>query len=335
VTLPVNDNLHNLDEYDYFLPKELIAQQPATRRDASRLLFVSRESRSFGDRAFADLPALLQPGDLLVLNDTRVFPARLLIERGEMLLVRQVDEENSWDALVYPGRAFKPGARIELPGGESATVLCQSKIGRIIRFSGDVQPLLEKHGKVPLPPYIEREECESDRTRYQTVYARKTGSVAAPTAGLHFTPRLLRRLQQTGIETAKITLHVGPGTFRPVKSQDVRQHQIDPEYYRCSKAAWEKIRQAGRVIAVGTTTTRALETISLTNEMEGFTPLFIHPGYSFKSVQGLITNFHLPKSSLLMLVSAFAGHSLIRQAYAHAVDRKYRFYSYGDAMLIL
>jgi S-adenosylmethionine:tRNA ribosyltransferase-isomerase len=334
VTQTVN-RLHDLDQYDYVLPKELIAQEPVTPRDASRLLLVSRTARFLRDHPFSDLPSLLQPGDLLVLNDTRVFPARLLCDRGELLLVRRVDEDNSWDALVYPGRAFKPGTRFDLPDGESGMVLCQSTIGRILRFSCDIGPLLDKHGKVPLPPYVEREEKRSDRSRYQTVYARKTGSVAAPTAGLHFTPRLLRQLKEHGIGTAKITLHVGPGTFRPVKSRDVTQHRVDPEYYRCSKATWDRIRCARRVIAVGTTTTRALETIAAGGELEGFTPLFIYPGYSFRSVQGLITNFHLPKSSLLMLVSAFADHSLIRQAYTHAVDRKYRFYSYGDAMLIL
>jgi S-adenosylmethionine:tRNA ribosyltransferase-isomerase len=326
-------DLSLLESYDYNLPPEQIAQFPITPRDASKLLVVSRDSAKFQDSVFRSLAEHLQQDDLVVLNDTKVIPARILSERGEILLVREV-ENSCWDSLVFPGKHFKPGTKFQL-GNVHAEVLTHSKIGRLIKLSGNVDELLTQHGKIPLPPYIDREATEMDRKRYQTIYARKTGSIAAPTAGMHFTQRVMKELREKHIEICKLTLHVGPGTFRPVKTHDIRDHHIDPEYYYCTQEAWKKIRKAQRVIAVGTTTTRALESIALTGELEGFANLFIHPGHDFKIVKGLITNFHLPKSSLLMLVTSFGGYELIRAAYQYAISARYRFYSYGDAMLIV
>jgi S-adenosylmethionine:tRNA ribosyltransferase-isomerase len=323
-----------LQSYDYSLPEDLIAQHPLPARDASRLMVLERSSRRITDSNFFDLPAWLRTGDLIVLNETRVIPARLQSDRGEVLLVRETSE-NSWDALVHPGKKFKPGTKLHFASGISAEVLSLSQTGRILRFDGDVRQLMEAAGKMPLPPYITREAGLLDEKRYQTIYAKVSGSIAAPTAGLHFTKRVLAELRKRDIEITRITLHVGPGTFRPVKSSDITKHSLEPEAYFCSAAVWKKIKNAGRVIAAGTTTTRALETIASTGELAGYSGLFIYPGYEFRTVKGLITNFHLPKSSLLMLVSAIAGYEFTRQAYAHAVESQYRFYSYGDAMLIL
>lgn len=331
-------DLFNLQSYDYPLPKDRIAQFPVTPRDASRLLFVNRSDREHADYHFRDLPDLLRKGDLVVLNDTRVLPARFETTNGEVLLVRPVTPDSGrhcWDAIVYPGKNFKPGNTLEFPGGTRGTVLSLSRIGRMIQIDGDVNHLLQTSGKMPLPPYIDRDQKPRDRKDYQTVFARIPGSIAAPTAGLHFTRKTFTALRQNGIDIARLTLHVGPGTFRPVKRENIRQHIIDAEFYRCSVRNWRKIQKAKRVIAVGTTATRSLETIRTTGRLEGYTDLFIYPGYQFKAIQGLITNFHLPKSSLLMLVSAFGDYGLIRGAYQHAMDHSYRFYSYGDAMLIL
>jgi S-adenosylmethionine:tRNA ribosyltransferase-isomerase len=326
-------DLFSLESYNYELPADRIAQFPVTPRDSSRLLVISRENKSFEDSHFRNLPRHLKSGDLLVINETRVIPARVLFERGEILFVREV-EKSCWDCMVFPGNHFKPGTVFTIANMQ-AEVLKQSPMGRLIRFHGDVPSLLATQGKIPLPPYIDRDPVETDRRRYQTIYARKPGSVAAPTAGMHFTRRVFSDLKEQHIDICRITLHVGPGTFRPVKNSDVTQHRIDPEFYSCSTSAWEKIQRASRVIAVGTTTTRALETIAASREKTGFSDLFIYPGYEFQIVQGIITNFHLPKSSLLMLVCAFAGYELIKAAYSHAVENKYRFYSYGDATLIL
>jgi S-adenosylmethionine:tRNA ribosyltransferase-isomerase len=335
-------DLTHLESYDYRLPKDRIAQYPVSPRDASKLLFVNRSSGTFQDFRFVDLSDLLREGDLIVLNDTKVFPARLYCDAGEVLLVKSVaspgredSQGGCWDVMVYPGKNFKPGTTLRFDGGVTARVLSLSKIGRILQISGDVQQLLERHGKMPLPPYIDRPERRGDRKRYQTIFAKHPGSIAAPTAGFHFTQRVLRSLRRRGIQTARITLHVGPGTFRPVKRTDIQQHKLDPEFYRCSPKTWQKISTGKRIIAVGTTTTRAVETIQTTGALEGYTDLFIYPGYQFRAIKGLITNFHLPKSSLLMLVSAFAGYDLIREAYDHAIRHSYRFYSYGDAMLLL
>ena len=326
-------DLRALESYDYQLPADRIAQDPVSPRDSSRLLVIHRETNQLEDATFQNLAAYLEPGDLLVLNNTKVIPARMILEQGEVLLVREL-QKGTWDCMVFPGKYFKPGTRFKLHNLE-AEVIIRSDVGRIIRFDGDVQALMLTHGQVPLPPYIDRPPVPKDSVRYQTIFARKPGSIAAPTAGLHFTKAVFAALKNRNIDTCKITLHVGPGTFRTVKSSDVTQHRIDPEYYSCSAAVWDKIRNASRVIAVGTTTTRALETIAARNQMAGFTELFIYPGYKFQMVKGMITNFHLPKSSLLLLVSAFAGYELIQSAYRHAVEKGYRFYSYGDATLIL
>jgi S-adenosylmethionine:tRNA ribosyltransferase-isomerase len=327
--------IHKLETYDYVLPQDRIAQHPVSPRDSSKLLLVPRDQERLADFRFFELSELLQEGDLVVLNDTKVIPARLRSDRGEILLVQNTGETNCWDAMIHPGKHFAPGTSFELEGGLRATVLSQSRIGRILQFHDDIGPYLEKYGSMPLPPYIGRPVERRDARSYQTIYARKTGSVAAPTAGLHFTRRVFRALKDRGVQIARITLHVGPGTFQPVKVNDITAHSIYPEHYLCSEATWRKIEQASRVIAVGTTTTRALESIALTGEKTGVSNLFIYPGFSFRVIAGLLTNFHLPKSSLLMLVSAFAGVDRIANAYQHAIDSDYRFYSYGDAMLIL
>jgi S-adenosylmethionine:tRNA ribosyltransferase-isomerase len=325
-------DLLSLETYDYDLPANRIAQFPITPRDASKLLVI--HNGKFADSTFGDLPDSLSSGDVLVLNETKVIPARILCDRGEILLVRQV-EINCWDALVQPGKHFKPGTHFSLDTNLNVEVLSQSKIGRLIRFSGQTENLLERYGRIPLPPYMDREPEEQDRERYQTIYARTQGSVAAPTAGMHFTKTVFQKLAERKVPVCKITLHVGPGTFRPVKNPDVSKHNLDPEHYFCAPETWETIRKSDRVIAVGTTTTRTLESIARTNELNGFTDLFIYPGYEFQIVKGLVTNFHLPKSSLLMLVAAFAGYDTTMAAYQHAIQSGYRFYSYGDAMCIL
>lgn len=328
------DTPADLQSYDYHLPKELIAQYPVSPRDSSRLLVVFRSTQSFSDHRFVDLPSFLKSGDLLVQNNTKVIPARLHSDLGEVLLVIPTGR-NCWDAMVRPGKKFRPGRIVTFPDNVRAKVLSDSKIGRILQFESDITGFIQRNGEMPLPPYIERASEPSDRKSYQTIFAVNSGSVAAPTAGLHFTCRVFKDLKERGVSIARLTLHVGPGTFQPVKSTDITQHHLHPEYYRCSPRTWNAVHAARRVIAVGTTTTRSLETIAATNQLEGHTNLFIYPGYLYKIVQGLITNFHLPKSSLLMLVSAFGGYELIREAYQHAVKQKYRFYSYGDAMLIV
>ncbi|HEY7160068.1 MAG TPA: tRNA preQ1(34) S-adenosylmethionine ribosyltransferase-isomerase QueA [Acidobacteriota bacterium] len=330
----VPTNFFDLESYNYELPADRIAQYPLKKRDTSRLLKLDRSTGNISDKHFSDLDQLLQKGDLVVLNNTRVIPSRLQSDRGEVLLIHET-EKNCWDALVYPGKKFRPGDQVQFENGMKAEVLSLSTVGRILRFQNDVDQLLNTHGSLPLPPYITRAADSSDQKRYQTIYAKIRGSIAAPTAGLHFTRKIMNDLRERGIQTARITLHVGPGTFRPVKSDDIRKHSLYPETYFCSKAVWKKIQNAPRVIAVGTTTTRAIESIAATNELQGSTGLFIYPGYKFLITSGLITNFHLPKSSLLMLVSAFGGYKNIRKAYQHAINLGYRFYSYGDAMLIV
>jgi S-adenosylmethionine:tRNA ribosyltransferase-isomerase len=333
-TSQLTNDLFQLQSYDYDLAEDRIAQFPVQPRHNSRLLVLNRTSQKISDSTFLDLPKFLQEGDVLVLNNTRVIPARLQSDLGEVLLIRET-EANCWDTIVYPGKKFRPGNFVKFKDGTTAEVLSLSTIGRILRFQGSIENLINNHGSMPLPPYINRAANQQDRKRYQTIYARVPGSVAAPTAGLHFTQKVLGELRKNQIEIAKLTLHVGPGTFRPVKSEDIRQHSLHSEFYWCSKQTWNKIQNANRVIAVGTTTTRALETIGSTNELHGSTGLFIYPGFKFQIVSGLITNFHLPKSSLLMLVCALAGYDATRNAYEHAKQNDYRFYSYGDAMLIL
>jgi S-adenosylmethionine:tRNA ribosyltransferase-isomerase len=339
--------------FDYELPSELIAQEPAEPRDGSRLLVLDRAAGTWADRGFAELAELLQPGDCLVANRSRVMPARLLgvAEPGgqavELLLIRPVEGER-WEAMVRPGRRFRPGARIGLAGGAAlAQVVGEGSEGtRVVEIEAPwpVRELMERHGLPPLPPYIGRHDAPKpeDRERYQTVYAREDGSVAAPTAGLHFTPELLARLERRGVDVHYLTLHVGPGTFRPLRAGRVEEHRMEAEPIdipESTAAAVERARREGRrVVAVGTTTTRALEWAAgedgRVRAGTGPADLFIRPGHRFRVVDALVTNFHLPRSSLLVLVSAFAGRELVLAAYRHAVAARYRFYSYGDAMLI-
>jgi S-adenosylmethionine:tRNA ribosyltransferase-isomerase len=344
-------------DFDFSLPDRLIAQEPPVERGGSRLMMVDRSGAHIGHHLFSELPSLLRSGDLLVVNDTRVFPARLIGIRlpgggaAECFLVRPTDEPDTWIALVHPGQRLREGSRMKFAGASGA--LHAEVVGshfhgrRTVRlWSEDGSPvddLIEAIGHMPLPPYIKRADAASDRERYQTVYAREKGSIAAPTAGLHFTPEIFAALAARGVERATITLHVGYGTFQPVRVDRVEEHRVEAEHYEVppdTAAALTRARREGRrVIAVGTTTTRTLESLELSGDGEvaagrGETALFIHPGHTFKLVSGLITNFHLPKSSLLMLVAAFAGRERTLRAYDEAVARGYRFYSYGDAMMI-
>ncbi|MCZ0953368.1 MAG: tRNA preQ1(34) S-adenosylmethionine ribosyltransferase-isomerase QueA [Rhodospirillaceae bacterium] len=330
-------------EFHYDLPAELIAQQPLPERSASRLLVVDGDSMA--DRRFGDLSRLLRAGDLLVLNDTRVIRARLRGRKStggrvEMLLER-ITGTRTATAQIKASRSPRAGSELRLANGFSARVL--GRRGSLFRleFDSDISPLLEAHGEVPLPPYIRRGAAPEDRARYQTVYARDDGSVAAPTAGLHFDPALLEALHERGVESAFLTLHVGIGTFAPVRTRRIEDHRLHSEWCRIRSALCARIQQArqqgGRIVAVGTTTVRALESAAIDGELkpiEGDTSLFIHPGFRFRVVDALITNFHLPESSLLMLVCAFAGRDRMLAAYRHAVAQRYRFFSYGDAMLI-
>jgi S-adenosylmethionine:tRNA ribosyltransferase-isomerase len=347
----------DVGEFDFALPDELIAQEPPAARGGSRLLVLDRKSGTIEHTAFANLGAYLRSGDLLVLNNTKVFPARLLGHRVpsggavEALLLAPL-EDGTWEALVHPGQKLKPGARMlfERDGaGLHGEILARHFFGRrTIRLwtedGSDVAAAIDRVGHIPLPPYIKREDRAADRERYQTVYARERGSIAAPTAGLHFTPALLEALDARGVERAEVTLHVGYGTFKPVRVDRVEDHVVDPETFTVSPetaAALTRARRAGRrVIAVGTTTVRTLESLIVSDDgavqpASGETRLFIHPGHQFRSVTGMITNFHLPRSSLLMLVAALAGRERVLAAYADAVARGYRFYSYGDAMLVI
>jgi S-adenosylmethionine:tRNA ribosyltransferase-isomerase len=361
----------NVSDFDFELPEELIAQHPPAERGHSRLIVFDRATRQSHHTTFDQLPAHLTRGDLLVVNDTRVFPARLLGHRVpsggavECLLIRrlevgalgvgrseaQVGGAEDWEALMHPGQKLKPGAQVRFERDRATLVgevLGRHFYGRrsirLEALGGErVTDLIERIGHVPLPPYIKRDDEAADRDRYQTVYARSSGSVAAPTAGLHFTQSLLEELASRGVERTTITLHVGYGTFKPVRVDNVEDHDVDPERYVVSVEAADALTRATRdrrrIIAVGTTTTRALESLSLDDGVvrpgEGETRLFIRPGHRFELVSGLVTNFHLPKSSLLILAAAFAGREEILAVYRDAVQRRYRFYSYGDAMLIV
>ena len=339
------------DALDYHLPESLIAQEPAARRDASRLLVVRRREGALEHRTFADLPELLHPGDLLVLNDTRVLPARLVGRRERTGgrwegLFLQADAEGRWELLCQTrGRLTEGETVLVEPGPLRLTLVGHSGGHWLARpeAPGDAFELLERHGRVPLPPYIRKGEARAeDRDRYQTVYARQAGAVAAPTAGLHFTPEVFAALERCGIGRAFVTLHVGVGTFQPIKVEDVRLHEMHREWGQLPAATAEAIAackaRGGRVVAVGTTAVRVLETVTATGPprpWSGETELFIYPPYEFRCVDALVTNFHLPRSTLLLLVGAFAGMELMRRAYETAVQHLYRFYSYGDAMLIL
>jgi S-adenosylmethionine:tRNA ribosyltransferase-isomerase len=342
----------HISDFDYELPPSAIAQEPVEPRDASRLMRLAPEGGPPVDFHFRDLPALLRPGDLLVVNRSRVFPARLVGRRAgggaaEVLLVRELGDDR-WESLVRPGRRLRPGAEIAIDGGLRATIE-SGAVGpegrRVVALhadEGSVAAALERAGHVPLPPYIRRPDRAQDRQRYQTVYAREKGSVAAPTAGLHFTEELLEGLRRRGLGVAEVVLHVGPGTFRPVTADRVEDHRLEPEPYVVpdeTAAAIAAARAAGgRVVAVGTTVVRTLEAAARDDRTvaagAGETALVVVPGHAFRVVDALVTNFHLPRSSLLLLVSAFGGRERVLAAYAEAVRRGYRFYSYGDAMLL-
>jgi S-adenosylmethionine:tRNA ribosyltransferase-isomerase len=346
----------HISDFDYELPLESIAQHPAAERGESKLLVIHRDDRPFEHRTFADIGGFLNPGDLLVLNDTRVLPARLDVLREgftgkiEVLLTRPKGAPNIWEALARPARKLDMGTEIVVGDGAArARVVGTGDDGlRVLEFPAgtDVIALMKAHGHIPLPPYITRADEPADRERYQTVFARAEGAVAAPTAGLHFTGPALAGLAARGIEVATITLHVGPGTFRPVMTEDPRLHVIDPEWFEvpaATAAAFQKCRAGGgRVVACGTTVVRTLESAVVPDGSGGWTleagagwaDVFIFDPWVFKAVDAMITNFHLPRSTLLMLVSAFGGLERIRRAYRNAIREKYRFYSYGDAMLI-
>lgn len=335
-------------DFDFALPPELVARFPPTERGAGRLLHLDGRSGVFSDRRFRDLPDLLRPGDLLVFNDTRVIKARL---RGtkepsggavEVLVERVLDERHAL-AQIRASHGPKPGGRLRLAGAVVATVTGRDDSFYRLRFEGEasVLDLLERHGEMPLPPYLGRAAQSLDENRYQTVYARAPGAVAAPTAGLHFDEAMLRAVQEAGAAIAHLTLHVGAGTFQPVRVDDIRDHRMHKERFQLPEATVAAVRDAqargGRILAVGTTALRALEAAAGEGELragEGETDIFITPGYRFRVVERLLTNFHLPKSTLLMLVSAFGGMENVRAAYRHAVEARYRFFSYGDGMLI-
>jgi S-adenosylmethionine:tRNA ribosyltransferase-isomerase len=362
-----------VSDFNYHLPKELIVQEPSKERAASRLLRLGRSSGQCADRRFSEFPDLLRPDDLVVFNNTRVFPARLYGRRAraevgpmqaanqgdapnfssgkvEVLLSRQISSEgNEWDCLVRPGRKIGPGERLwfgEAGELEAELVAPTPSGGARLRFSsrGDFFETLERIGHVPLPPYITRSDRPEDRERYQTVYAREPGAVAAPTAGLHFTPEVLEAIKQRGIETVEITLHVGLGTFQPIRVERVEDHRMHSEFYSISAPVAAAINRAverrRRVVAVGTTTVRTLEFSSRQSGTgtvragSGETDIFIYPGYEFRVVGAMLTNFHLPRSTLLMLVCAFAGRPAVLRAYEHAVRQKYGFFSYGDCMFV-
>ena len=320
-------------DYDYELPDELIAQHPPERRGESRMMVVDRTAGTISHRSFADFPGFVGADDLLVLNDTRVVAARYFSDdgRSEILRVEALDER-TWKCLVRPGKRFRPGNTVVI-GGCTGTVLsiCEEGGERIIAF--DRAPDEERHGHLALPPYIRRPDAADDRERYQTVFARSAGAIAAPTAGLHFSKETLATLPHVFV-----TLHVGIGTFRPVSSENLSDHRMHSERYELSPATVAAVRASRRTIAIGTTVVRVLETCARSGELqagEGETDIFIHPPYSFRAVDALLTNFHLPKSTLLMLVSALAGRDLILEAYHEAVRERYRFFSYGDCLLIV
>ena len=337
-----------VSDFNYDLPEELIAQVPIKNRDESRLLVLDKENKTYEDKIFKDIIDYLKPGDCLVRNNTKVIPARIYGKKQtganvEFLLLNNI-EGDIWESIVRPGNKLHVGTKVYFGDGILEAEILDIMPGgtRKVKFSYDgiFNEILDKIGLMPLPPYIHEELKEKDR--YQTVYAKYNGSAAAPTAGLHFTPELLKRIEEKGIDIANVTLHVGIGTFRPVKEDTVENHEMHSEHFYIKSEDVEKINKAkkngGRIISVGTTSCRVLETVADENgfvkEIEGDTKIFIYPGYKFKCIDGLITNFHLPQSTLLMLVSAFSDREFILDAYKHAVEEKYRFFSFGDAMFI-
>ena len=335
-----------LSDFDYVLPPEAVAQHPAPSRSESRLMALDRHSGDVSHHVFNDLPGLLRAGDLVVVNDTKVRAARLYCRkptggRVEVLLVEP--DGDDWLALAQANKPLKPGVELTVEGCEARLTIVDRPADGMVRvhLDGDVEAIAEEFGQLPLPPYMGRPAGPQDAERYQTIFARadRLGSVAAPTAGLHFTPELVRALEDKGVRTTEVTLHVGPGTFLPVRTDDLAEHSMHAERFQLPPAAATAIaetrRSGGRVVAVGTTVTRVLETVAdASRPGSGSTDLFIRPGFSFRHVDALITNFHLPRSTLLMLVCAYAGRERVLRAYSHAVEAGYRFYSYGDAMLI-
>ncbi len=340
-----------ITDFDYELPAALIAQEPLKNRAKSRMLVIDRSEKKIQDEQFSGFPKFLKKGDCVVLNNTKVFPARLfgMSETGakiELFLVRET-ENQIWETLARPARRLKPGKKINFGENLSAEVLEKTEEGRVfVKFeaNGDFDEILDRIGKTPLPPYIRREDgdFDKDRERYQTVFARNRGAIAAPTAGLHFTPQILEEIKNRGAHIAEITLHVGYGTFEPVRVADLSEHKVLPEHFEISTVAAEILNQAKkenrRIIAIGTTTTRTLES-AISNHgkfvaEKTIADLTITPSYKFRAIDGLLTNFHLPQSSLLVLVSTFGGCELIMNSYKHAVAQKYRFYSYGDCMFV-
>jgi S-adenosylmethionine:tRNA ribosyltransferase-isomerase len=334
-----------LSEFEYTLPEELIAQQPLAERDASRMLVLHREQGRWEDRTFRDLPSYLHPRDCLVFNDSRVLPSRLYGHRIghtghiEILLLHPLSADAlTWRALVRPGRKMRTGDGLDFAPFLRGKIVARGELGeRTVQFETDldIYQALEQIGHIPLPPYIRRPDSPADRERYQTIFARERGSVAAPTAGLHFTPEILTRCTEAGADHARVTLHVGLGTFQPLHHDELERNTLHSERYSISPEAWEKIGCAGRVVAVGTTSVRTVESAAASSELTGNTDLFIRPGFEFRRVGAMLTNFHLPHTSLLVLVSAFAGKDFVLGAYRHAVEQRYRFFSYGDCMLIL
>jgi len=340
-----------IEEFDYQLPRSLIAQYPSSQRGETSLMVLDRQTGGIEHQIFQDISKHLRAGDLLVMNNTRVLPARLIGKKEtggkiEMLLIPSWNgTKGEWKALIKGAGKLKQGARIRFEPGFEAEIedLKDGKARVIFSHQGEVSELLEKIGHIPLPPYIKRADEPLDKERYQTIFAERDGSIAAPTAGLHFTHTLLQSFRENGVRTAMITLHVGTGTFTPVKAHDIEDHAMEAEWIEISEETAREIEatkaRGGRVVSVGTTTTRALESFSDGNggvrSGKGMSSLFIYPPYRFRVIDGLLTNFHLPKSTLLMLVSAFTGKDVLMKAYQEAVLRKYRFYSYGDAMLIL
>lgn len=335
-----------LSDFNYELPKELIAQYPSETRGEDRLLVLDRSKKGFEEKRFGDITGYFKKGDLLVLNDTRVIPARLLGKRktGGRVEIFIVDRTKSpVEALVRPSGRIKTGESVMFDSGDEAKVLEKTEIGRLVEFDKPIDKILERCGHVPLPPYISRRDEPVDEERYQTIYARTDGATAAPTAGLHFTKSLIGKLREEGVEIAYITLHVSYGTFAPVKEEIVERHKMYSEFYHISRENAAVIKEArdrhAKIFSCGTTSLRALETCAGVfngfTALQGFTNLFIYPGYKFKMAGALITNFHLPKSTLLLLTSAFTGKDLLFKAYKYAIEKNFRFFSYGDAMLIL
>ena len=324
-------------ELDYELPQDLIAQSPAEPRDASRLMVLDARRETISHHAFRDLPRFLSAEDALVLNETKVIPARLGARKPnggevELLFLRDLGSGGSWEVLARPSKRLRPGLRLSA-GGEDLEIVESLGGGHWAVSAPDVRGLLERSGRMPLPPYVRA--TKETEGRYQTVYARNAGSAAAPTAGLHFTDAALEEVGRAGARVARITLHVGVGTFVPVRTERLEEHRMHAEYYSVPEEAARRLEGARRVVAVGTTVARALETWAATGEPEGDSTLFVYPGYRWRIVDALLTNFHLPRSTLLAMVMSFAGEDLIREAYRVAVEKRYRFYSFGDAMLLM